>query len=193
MPRWYVELDDGTKIPFEGSQSALDEHKDQLASGCIWSSYKIEYPNDFRVEYRSCKLIGVQQLPIKFHASSKVVNDPKPITDPSGYQDMGGVVSNPNFFVTDLNKALGRVTGSYKSQGSGVKLKLTEIDASGVEKDLNSSPYELPDSSGQWKKFVFKTDLPPGSGSNLYILKATLGNASSSDMRFTSATLLELD
>jgi len=193
MPRWYVVLNDGTKVPFEGDQSALDDHKDQVTKGCIWSSHKIEYPNSNKIECRSNKIISVEELNTKLHASSTVINQPISLANPSGYQDIGGVVSNPNFFIFDLSKALGRITGSYRSQGSGVLLKLIEVDSSGVEKDLNSSPYSLDDTAGQWKKFAFTTDIPPGSGSHVYILKGTLGNASSSDIRFTSTSLLELD
>lgn len=125
---------------------------------------------------------------IKFHATSKLVDDAIDITGTTEWQVLGGVVTNIEFFVHDLTMARGRIVGSAKTEGTGATLQLVEV--SGTTETVVAS-FDLPDTSGEWQPIKFSTS-SPGSGDLTFRLEGKLGGATSAALRFTSSSLLEL-
>lgn len=120
-----------------------------------------------------------------FHASSTLCEGEREIPD-SAWTILGGVVTTPSFFVTDLSKILARVVGSFKTVGAGVELQVCE---DGVPM---GSPQVLDDSSGAWRTMQWYISGTPLEGTHEYTLEGRLVSATSASVRFVSMSLLEV-
>ncbi len=131
--------------------------------------------------------------PIVFHASSKIIDGVVQIETSSSWQLLGGVVSNPAFFIPNISAALGRFVTAYNTVGSGAQIRISEDDSlGGPVKFLRTTPTELPDTSGSWKQDVHldtTTVLRPTR--NMYLIEGRLNGATSASVGFASITLLE--
>ena len=127
---------------------------------------------------------------VDFIAASEAVNTEKAITQQT-WEVLGGVVTNPRFFIHDPNQIVALVVGQLKSVGSGVELRLVE---DGSEVQLNTTEFAAPDTGDAWEAFKFQTDVPPtGTTECLYRLEGRLNGATSASLRFTSMTLLRVE
>ncbi len=131
---------------------------------------------------------------LKFHASSKMIGKKASIPSASGWQELGGVVTNPAFFIDDMNSVIGRIVGSYKANGGGAELRIMESndDYPEAARSLVAASYQLPDTNGKWSHFAFNTDISPSGQSLTYSLEGQLNAATSAELRFVSLSLLEL-
>lgn len=123
---------------------------------------------------------------VRFHAASKLVESAVPFTS-SSWTPLGGVVSNPGFFLKLLTEGLARITGSIKTDGT-IELRVTE---DGVQ--IQSALYEHGDTGGAWQIFKFTADGDPQPGDHEYCLEGRVVGATSAEVRFTSMSLLELE
>lgn len=121
----------------------------------------------------------------RFHAASTLVQGEIVVTETSGWQTLGGVVTTPSFFCRDVTKLLARVIGSVKSDGDGLEIRVME-NGSTV---LASASF---DSTGDaWVPVKFYSSTSPGTGTSEYMLQARLNSATSGSIRFFSMSLLE--
>jgi len=131
-----------------------------------------------------------QKIPsVIFQASSLLVGKETEVTETDTWEDLGGVVTNPLFFIPDVAHILARVVGQIAVQGTGAKFRIVKEDNTPI-----SDEYDAPDTSGAWTAFVFHSHQPPdvGAGEQLFRLQAKLGAATSAKARYTSMTLLEI-
>jgi hypothetical protein len=129
---------------------------------------------------------GQPPTKIVFHASSKLLEGEVALTNPSGFDVLGGVVTTPDFFTAILAACLGRIVGSYKAVGAGAELRLVEDGATVL------GTFEIPDSSGAWQQMQWFTSTPPSAGTHTYTVEGKLNGATSAAVRFTSLSLLEV-
>lgn len=126
-----------------------------------------------------------------FHASSTLVGPATTITE-SSWQELGGAVSNPAFFTSDVANCRGRISFMYKTTGTSSDLRIVEKGSSIPDLVLNSQIYQLPDTLGEWKIGRFWTDIPPrGGGDVVYVLEGQLNGATNASIKFCSLSLLE--
>jgi hypothetical protein len=122
-----------------------------------------------------------------YHASSTLVTDEKAITEVSAWQELGGIMTNPSYFIPDMDRALGRVVGMVKVDGTGVELRLTE-DGSQI-----GSVKALDDASGAWAKLTWTTAGGVLGGDRHYVLEGRLGDAANTaSIKHAALSLLEL-
>lgn len=133
---------------------------------------------------------GVRAI-VEFIAASEAVNTEKAITQDQTWEVLGGVVTNPLFFIHDPNQVVARVVGQLKTVGVGMEMRLVENSG---EKVLTSAVFQAPDSADAWQEFKFQTDVPPDSQTEtLYRLEGRLNGATSASIRFTAMTLLRVE
>jgi hypothetical protein len=109
------------------------------------------------------------------------------------WKEVGGVVTNPGFWVPNPAMSFSVVTLCAEVDGVGAEMKVVQV-VGGVETDLNSIPVALPDSGGAWSTFSFTTDQPPQGGQEArYVVKARLGAATSANIKELSIALVEID
>jgi hypothetical protein len=131
---------------------------------------------------------GAAQTVANFCACSKIVDDELAITEDDTWQELGGFVTTIGFFISDASKAQGRVVGSYKTDGDGAELRL--VNSSG---SLMTTAFDCGDTSSAWATMQFSTDVDPVLTIDTYILEGRLNGATSASVRFTSASLLEIE
>jgi hypothetical protein len=129
---------------------------------------------------------GQPPTKICFHASSKLLEGEAAITNPSGFDVLGGVVTTPDFFTANLAACLGRMVGSCKATGEGAELRLVEDGATVL------GTFAITDSSGAWGQMQWFTSTPPSAGTHTYTIEGKLNGATSAAARFTSLSLLEV-
>lgn len=129
---------------------------------------------------------GAPPTSIKFHAASKLVEAEVALTNPSGFDVLGGVVTTPSFFTATLAACLGRIVGKCKAQGDGAELRLVE-DGTTV-----MGTFTIPDSADAWQNMQWFTTTPPTAGTHEYTIEGKLNGATSAAVRFTSLSLLEV-
>ncbi len=129
---------------------------------------------------------------VTFHATSRVVGTEKEITSDEWIGVGGGIITNPAFFVTDPNKTFGRISCAVKTVGTGAKLKVVESDIATTTSMLQT-PFEFPDTEGEWRIFNIDTDIPPHAEDHEYGIELTRGGATSLFIRSAHITLLELE
>lgn len=122
-----------------------------------------------------------------YHASSTLVTDEKAITEVSAWQELGGIMTNPSYFVPDMERALGRIVGMVKVTGTTVELRLTEDGTPiGSTKVLDST-------SGAWGKLTWTTSGGVLGGDRHYLLEGRLVDAgNSASIKHMALSLLEL-
>jgi len=132
-----------------------------------------------------------QHMNMTFIASGSILGAEVSLPSGASWGLLGGIVTNPNFFVGNPNEAVGRVVGQYMAMGTGAEIRLVEASTSTV---MNSTPFALDDNSGAWEEFKFTTDQPPDGtyAERLYRLEGRLNGASEARIRFTSLSLLRV-
>jgi hypothetical protein len=130
---------------------------------------------------------------VRFHATVEIADKNKDILADATWDDVGGVITSPDFFIPNLTRAFARVVGQYSTQGSGAELRLKETQTDGTER-IMSEVRALPDTGGVWLHLPsFNTNVPPAAGQNLYQLEGRLNGATSASLRYTSMSLMELE
>lgn len=110
-----------------------------------------------------------------------------------GWDDVDGVVSNPQFFANNLSLVLGRCIGLYKSDTVGGTPQLRVVERLGTDdtETVLSDPFDLADTAGVFKTFAFYTNVTPSEGQNQYILQGQLNGGASASVKFVSLSLLK--
>lgn len=126
-----------------------------------------------------------------FMASGKLIDGAVSITADGSWQELAGIVSDPEGIAKPLAKVVGKVIGRVKTSGSTVRLRVMEDNGTDVEAKL-TTPHVLQDTSGAWEVFSFVTDIAPRTGMNVYILEGDLTAATSAELEFSSLTLAKL-
>lgn len=111
------------------------------------------------------------------------------ITEDLSWQTIGGVVSNIQFFIPNLAKALGRVQGVAKAVGTTVELRIVERDPTDGSEIVIAQTI-LP-AVATFQAFAFSTDVAPRPGTMEFRLEGRLNGATSAALGFVSMTLLE--
>lgn len=127
---------------------------------------------------------------VVFHGSRGLVDLPVEITSSDDWQVIGGLVTNASFFVEDLVRAMGRVTGSFQASGVGAEIRVVEDDGKGDEQILGL--WQIDDTGGAWAMLNFNTTTPPRPGDMTYRFEGRLNGAASASTRFVTISLLEL-
>lgn len=134
---------------------------------------------------------------LRFHGALKFFIDPKIITVVNPIQDLGTVITNPAFFtgIDNLNNSYGRIVGEHKSSGDGLaEICIEERVPGGSTTVLTTTPFQLPDTGGEWEIFAFSTDVPPSATDNarFVICGRLVTSTNTSEIRDCSISMLEL-
>ena len=130
-----------------------------------------------------------QPIPsVSFIASTKLVETSRVISS-SDWELMGGVVTNPGFFDSDLNHLMGRIVGQLEADGE-IEMRLVE-NQDGDEQVMCSPVWTLGPKATPGS-FQTNTNVPPRAGENAFRLEARLTTATVAKLYFTSLTLLKV-
>lgn len=133
---------------------------------------------------------GVVGSALIFHASTLAVSAEEIILSGSTWQDLGGVVTSPSYFVADLARATARLVGEIKTVGATVQLRVVEDAAERIITPETTMANTL----GAWALFpAIMSTVAPLSGQHLYRLQGRLNGSVSASIRYTSLSLLELE
>lgn len=131
---------------------------------------------------------GVQPLAVRFLASSVLTDHETTVTDTApGWTELGGAVTTPSFFSSNLPFCKGRVVGQYKTNGEGAKIRLREGDA------IPTEDTTLPDSGGEWANMQWYPADAPTEGTHAYTLEGQLptSGATAMSVKYVAVSLLE--
>lgn len=131
---------------------------------------------------------GAAPIEVRWHASSVLTDQEQTVTDTDpGWTELGGAVTTPDFFTSNVSACKGRVVGMFKTNGTGAKLRLREGDAT------PSAAHDLPDTSGEWQAMQWFTADNATSGTHLYTLEGQLpqSGATAVSVKFVAVSLLE--
>lgn len=136
---------------------------------------------------------GIAPTRLKFHASSTMTAphggaghpETRAFTD-TNWIALSGVVTSVGFFVLDVTRAIGRVVGEIKTDGT-CKLRIVRLDGTPL-----SAEYEHGDTEGAWEAFSLQTNQPPDEAQTTYKLEGKVVTATSAEIRYASMTLLEV-
>jgi hypothetical protein len=127
---------------------------------------------------------------IVFHSTALVLGPAAQVTSTDTWQEMGGVITNPGFFIADLTRAFGQLTGQAKVVGTGAEVRLVE-EVDGVQHVLITGT--LVDTSNAWAVASWTSvGVPQSGGERPILLQARLNGATSAWLRYMSATLMEM-
>jgi hypothetical protein len=130
------------------------------------------------------------KLELTFKATSTLVpSEESVISSDASWQTIGGVVSNVQFFIPDLTKAVGRVQGVSKAVGNMAELRIVEKDLSDGSEVVIAQAFIV--ESAQETAFAFVTTTTPRPGTMEYRLEGRRNGSASASVGFTSMTLLE--
>lgn len=130
-------------------------------------------------------------IALEFRASATIVALPvQPIIQNLTWETLGGVVTNPQFFVPDLTKALGQIQGTSQAVGATAELRV-------VERSLaDSSEVVVAEAtiaaSVTMEALVFQSTVAPRPGPNEYRLEGRLNGAVSAAVGFVSYGLFQV-
>jgi hypothetical protein len=135
---------------------------------------------------------GTTETVRRFRTSSLVVLKSQAVSDPTGWDELGGVVTSVDYFVSEVLLASARIVGQYKTTGAGALLRVVEND--GGSQRTVSPELSLPDTAGEWAFLPsFTTDKAPSVGQNLYRLQGKLNTATALSLRYVSMSLMETE
>ena len=132
---------------------------------------------------------GNPPVSFKMHASSSVINGVREVTSDTEWQEAGGVVTNLAFFVPDVSKAWGRLSGEVRVSGSGAKLRIIRNSDDAV---CTPADVELSDTGGEWVVVSFWANQNQPEIPDRFELQGKLDGAVSLEVRDYSISLLEL-
>jgi hypothetical protein len=124
----------------------------------------------------------------EFHVAARINDIDGVITQDASWQVLGGVVSHPQFFITDLTKVVGALDLEIKTTGATAELRVEE-QADGGNTIVATAT--LPDTGGAWQRFSFNNSVPPSAGKNTYELQGRLNGATAAEVRYVTLSLLE--
>jgi hypothetical protein len=131
---------------------------------------------------------GAAPMVVTWHASSVLTDAEKSITDTDpDWTELGGAVTTPDFFTSNVAACKGRVVGMVKSNGTGAKLRLKE------DSTTPSGGFDVPDTSGAWQAMQWFSPDAPTSGTHAYMLEGQLpsSGATAVSVKFVAVSLLE--
>jgi len=129
---------------------------------------------------------GVASTSIQFHAASKLVEGDLAITEDASWQCLGGAVTTPDFFSSNIAAMIGRITGRYKTDGSTVELRMVEDGTTAL------GTTTLPDTASAWATMQWMASTAPSAGTHEYTLEGRLNGSTSASVKFCSVSLLEV-
>lgn len=123
----------------------------------------------------------------KFHASSTITETEVAVTavDPS-WQTIGSVVTSIGFFISDLDRASGRISLKAKCNGGDLKIDVVKEDGS----SLLAAPHVVSDTADVWTTVQFSTTEVPPAAAEEFTLRACV-TAGTGSVRAASMSLLE--
>lgn len=114
------------------------------------------------------------------------------ITEDATWQVLGGVVTTPNFFTSDLNQILGRIVGQIKGDGGQIRI-MEEVEGQ-PDRELTIPAWNAPNTVGLWAPFKVDTNQPPSDAvRNLYRIEARRNGAAAMQLRFSTISLLVIE
>lgn len=122
-----------------------------------------------------------------FRASSKVMCGERAVAEQT-WETVGGVVTDVAFFVSDVDKAWGRLSGEVKVSGSGAQVRMIRVS----DGALCSEVIDVPDTGGDWQILSFWANQNQVDGSARYELQGQLNGATSLELRDYAISLMEL-
>jgi hypothetical protein len=126
----------------------------------------------------------------EFKASSKLVEQAEvAITDDLTWQVLGGVVTNPSFFVPDVATAFGKIICISKAVDATAELRVVERDTSD-NSEVVCCLVQIPETATM-QAFDFNTTTPPRAGTMEYRLEGRLNGATSAAVGFASMSLFK--
>lgn len=112
---------------------------------------------------------GTPPTTVTFHASSVLTDAEATVTDTDpNWTELGGSVTTPDFFTSNLAYCKGRVVGQVKSNGTGGKLRVREDDST------PTGGFDVPDTEGEWTQMQWFTSDAPTAGTHVYTLEGQL-------------------
>jgi len=130
---------------------------------------------------------------VAFYGSSKLVNDVLAVTSDAAFETVGGVITNPGFFVDNLAATFGRITGAYQATGATGELQIIECRPDGSDPELKMPPVVIPDTAGAWTVLELGTSMPPRpNGPWEYALQARLNGSAALSLKYVSMSLMQL-
>jgi hypothetical protein len=124
----------------------------------------------------------------RFLASSKIQQGKQTIVGDASWDEIGGVVTQPDEFHPDMSRLKARVRGSCKTTGATGQVRL--VQEGSPDTQLHTGDWTLPDTSGAWQTFDFLTDVDPSAGESTFRLDGRLNGATAVEVRFVSLTML---
>lgn len=131
---------------------------------------------------------AAQPVSVKWHASSVLTDSEKTLSVATpGWEELGGTVTTPSFFATNVAACKGRVVGKVKSNGAGAKLRLKEGSAT------PSGGYDVPDTDGEWVNMQWFAPDAPTTGTHEYTLEGQLPSSGATEVsvKYVAVSLLE--
>lgn len=142
----------------------------------------------FLDDYMNTRNLDPSGKTMLIHATTTLVGLPRDLGP--AWTDLGGVVTNPSFFVPNVAAVIGLVTGNIRTNGLGAKLRVVE-DVVGAENILIEQP--LPDTGGAWQVFQFLTGNPSANPiEKTYTLRGDAAGLATAEARFMSLALVEI-
>lgn len=122
-------------------------------------------------------------------AMSTLVSLPISIMD-SEWVELGGVITNPSFFESQLALLIGRITGEVLTDGE-MEFRLVEVlpESRDVK---NSVPWLRGATGGLWQSVQFSSDVPAHVGEHPFVLEGRLNSGTLGQIRFVSLVLLKV-
>jgi hypothetical protein len=137
---------------------------------------------------------GAAQTDVQFTESNQIVGEPIDVTWET-WDDIGGQPTNAaSLLATNgvdpgfVGYAHGRVTCHVKTNGTGAQLKIIECDP--TPRDLTSSPFDVPDTAGEWAIAKVLTDVSPAAGDSCFTLQGKTATGVSFEVRRVALTML---
>lgn len=126
-----------------------------------------------------------------FKASSKMVEQAElDIIQDVTWQVLGGVVTNPSYFVPNVAAAFGKIICISKAVGDTAQLRVVERDLSD-NTEVVCCEKTIPETANM-EAFDFNTETPPRFGTMEYRIEGRLNGATSAAVGFVSMSLFKV-
>jgi hypothetical protein len=125
-----------------------------------------------------------------YKAASKLVEEAKlDIVQDLTWQVLGGVVTNPSYFIPDIATAFGKIQCVEEAVGATAELRIMERNPAD-NTEVECCLVQIPEANDM-QAFDFNTTTPPRVGVMEYRLEGRLNGATSASVGFVSMSLFK--